>query len=303
VALTFDDGPSPTATTRLVATLTGLHVPATFFMVGERVAAAPATARLVERSGLLIGHHSYRHQDLRALSQEEIEATIAATDRELRNAGVHPTDLMRPPYGAVDPHVLAAIRHAHDVPVLWDVDPRDWEGGDAAAIAARVLGQLRPGTDIVLLHDGVRNSPSSVAAVPGIVHEARRRGFCFVGLDEHGRPGFPTPAAALTVSPADRHVVEGDRLQLTVTLAGEAGRDTSLRLRFRGRTASLDDDIRVPPTLVRFPAGTISRQVTVPVRADEVAEGKERFEVRIADGVGLRPRRGKTTIVIQDHDG
>jgi peptidoglycan/xylan/chitin deacetylase (PgdA/CDA1 family) len=300
VALTFDDGPSPAVTPRLVATLQRLHVPATFFMVGERVAASPATARLVERSGFLVGNHSYRHQDLQVLTQDEIEATIRATDQELRSAGVHPTHLMRPPYGAEDAHVLAAIHAEHDVPVLWDVDPRDWESGDAAQIASRVLGQLHPGTDIVLQHDGVGNSPHSVAAVPRIVREARRRGYCFVGLDERGRPGFPSPAATLSAAPADRHVAEGDTLRLTVTMAGEAGRDTSLRLVFRGRTASLDDDIRKPPTVVRFPAGTLSREVDVPIRADDLVEGKERFEIRVSDGVGLRPQRGRTTIVIDD---
>jgi peptidoglycan-N-acetylglucosamine deacetylase len=213
---------------------------------------------------------------------------------------VHPTDLVRPPYGAVDPHVVAAIQAEHDVPVLWDVDPRDWESGDAAQIAARILGQLHRGDEIVLQHDGVRNSPSSVAAVPRIVQEARRRGFCFVGLDEHGRPGYPAPAARLTVSPADRHVKEGHTLHVTVTLAGEAGRDTSVRLLLRGRTASLTDDITRPATVVRFPAGTLSRQVDIPIRKDDLVEGKERFDVRISDGVGVRPGRGRTTIVIED---
>jgi hypothetical protein len=60
------------------------------------------------------------------------------------------------------------------------------------------------------------------------------------------------------------------------------------------------DDIEKPPTVVRFPAGTLSREVTIPIRKDGLEEGKERFEVRIADGVGLRPERGKTTIVIED---
>jgi peptidoglycan/xylan/chitin deacetylase (PgdA/CDA1 family) len=303
VALTFDDGPSPADTPRLVATLSRLHVPATFFMVGSRVDASPATARLVERSGFLIGNHSYLHEDMTQQSTEAIEETIARTAAALERAGVHPTDLVRPPYGAVDPHVLAAIHEEHDVPVLWDVDPRDWESGDAAQIASRILGQLHRGNDIVLQHDGVRNSPNSIAAVPRIVQGARRRGFCFVGLDEHGRPGFPEPAARFTVAPADRHVREGDTLRVTVTLAGEAGHDTALRLLLRGRGASLRDDIEKPPTMVRFPAGTLSQVVAIAIRKDDVAEGKERFEVRIADGVGLRPERGKTTIVIEDAGG
>jgi peptidoglycan/xylan/chitin deacetylase (PgdA/CDA1 family) len=302
VALTFDDGPSPTVTPRLLATLERLHVPATFFMVGERVAASPSTARLVERSGFLVGNHSYRHQDLTGLSTEEIEATIRSTAAALRDAGVQPTGLMRPPYGAVNARVYAAIRRTHLRPVLWNVDPRDWAGGTADQIAARVLGQLHRGDNIVLQHDGVRNSPSSVAAVPRIVSEARRRGYCFVGLDEDGRPGFPTARAALGVQPVDRHVAEGDRLHITVALDREVGRDTWVRIHLSGRTASVRRDLVRPAATVRIPAGRLNAEVVVRVRRDRLVEGTERFDVRLTDGVGLVPERGKITVVIDDAD-
>jgi peptidoglycan/xylan/chitin deacetylase (PgdA/CDA1 family) len=300
VALTFDDGPSSTDTPRLIAILTGLHVPATFFMVGERVAASPATARLVERSGFLIGNHSYRHEDLTALSSDEIAATIRSTAGALRDAGVRPTGLMRPPYGAVNARVYAAIRRTHLRPVLWDVDPRDWAGGTADQIAARTLGQLHRGDNIVLQHDGVRNSPSSVAAVPRIVREARRRGYCFVALDENGRPSFPTARAALGVEPTDRHVAEGDRLRITVALDREVGRDTWVRLRLLGRTASVRHDLVRSATTVRIPAGQLTAEAVVKVRRDQLVEGSERFDVRLTDGVGLVPERGKITVVIDD---
>lgn len=300
MALTFDDGPLPTVTPRLLATLKRLHVPATFFMVGERVAASPATARLVERSGFLIGNHSYRHQDLTTLSAAEIVATIRGTDRELDAAGVHPTALMRPPYGAVDPQVSAAIKAADKRAVLWNVDSRDWAGGSTDQIAASVLGQLRPGGNIVLQHDGVANSPSSVAAVPRIVAQARHRGYCFVGLDEVGRPGFPVARAELGVDPADRHVAEGDRLRLTVALDREVGRDTRIRLRLVGRTASVRQDLVRPAMTVRVPAGQLTAAVVVKVLRDRLVEGPERFDVRLGDGVGLLPDRGKTTVVIDD---
>jgi peptidoglycan/xylan/chitin deacetylase (PgdA/CDA1 family) len=303
VALTFDDGPAPTVTPRLLDLLGRLHVPATFFMVGERVAAAPATARLVERSGFLVANHSYRHEDMTHQTSEAIADSVRQTGAALTAAGVHPTRLVRPPYGAVDPHVLAAIRGTGSVPVLWDVDSRDWEGGDAGQIASRILAQLHPGDDVVLQHDGVGNSPSSVAAVPVVVREARRRGFCFVGLDERGRPGFPSPAVRLSATPTDRRVREGRTAHLTVTLAGEAGQDTSVRLVLRGRTASLRDDLTRPGLVVRIPAGELEATVDVPVVRDHVAEGTERFDVRLADGVGVRPARGKTTIVIEDADG
>jgi peptidoglycan/xylan/chitin deacetylase (PgdA/CDA1 family) len=303
IALTFDDGPSSTVTPRLVATLTRLHVPATFFMVGSRVAAAPAAARLVERSGFLIGNHSYLHQDMTRQTTGQVEGTIEQTAAALANAGVHPTDLVRPPYGAVDAHVLAAIHHEHDVAMLWTDDTRDWAGGSTGQITSTALAELHRGDNVVLQHDGVRNSPASVAAVPGIVAAARSRGYCFDGLDAHGHPGYPVPHASLTVDPADRHVAEGDTLHVTVALDGEAGHDTSVRLLLRGRTADLGTDLTEPARVVRFPAGTLQQTVDVPITADGVDEGPERFELRLADGSGAAPERGKTTIVIEDPTG
>jgi peptidoglycan/xylan/chitin deacetylase (PgdA/CDA1 family) len=295
VALTFDDGPSSSVTPRLVATLRRLHVPATFFMVGERVDASPATARLVERSGFLVANHTYRHEDLRGLSSDQIVATLRATDRALDDAGVHPTGLMRPPYGAVDAHVYAAIRKAHLTPVLWDVDPRDWEGGDAGQIADRILGQLHAGSDIVLQHDGVQNSPSSIAAVPRVVAGARGRGFCFVALDERGRPGFPVPRATIEGS---RKVVEGQELWLTVTLGGMAGRATSVRLSVEGGR----NDLGRYDSLVRVPAGALSATVRVAVRKDGLDERTERLRVALTAADGVRPEGPPLTVRVKDAD-
>jgi peptidoglycan/xylan/chitin deacetylase (PgdA/CDA1 family) len=303
VALTFDDGPAPSVTARLVETLQELAVPATFFMVGQRVAASPGTARLVETSGFLTANHSYRHEDMTRQSMAQIRATIRDTDKAFRGAGVHPTNLMRPPYGAVDPHVYAAIRTTHEVAVLWDVDPRDWAGGSGAQIAARVLGQLHPhGRNIVLMHDGVANSPHSVDAVPRIVSEARRRGYCFVALDERGQPGFPTPAARLTVSPGDRHVREGGQLRLTVSLSQPAGRATSVRLKLKGRTASLTQDVTRPEPLLRIPAGALSAVVSVPVLRDDLDEPTERFRVRLVRPDGVRLEGRPVNVVVEDDD-
>ena len=98
-------------------------------------------------------------------------------------------------------------------------------------------------------------------------------------------------------------MVEGDTLHLTIALSGEAGRDTSLRLLLRGRGASLGEDLTRPRSTVRFPAGMLEMKVDIPITADDLAEGRERFEVRIADGEGIRPERGKSTIVIENRDG
>ncbi|HWJ08263.1 MAG TPA: polysaccharide deacetylase family protein [Nocardioides sp.] len=188
IALTFDDGPVPGTTPRLVRVLRAARVPATFFMVGTRVRQHPELARAVERAGFLVANHSWAHEQLTARSGAQVRHSIAATDRELRRAGVRPSGLMRPPYGAMDRRVRRDVVRAGYVPVLWTIDSRDWASGSADQIASRILRGLRRGPNIVLQHDGVDRSPISVAAVAEVVRVARQRGFCFTGLDQRGRP-------------------------------------------------------------------------------------------------------------------
>lgn len=194
IALTFDDGPSPTQTPRLVKILREKRVPATFFMVGQRVRSAPAVARLVQDSGFGIANHTWAHPLLTRVSDRAVRDQLRATAKEMRRHGLRPGPLMRPPYGGMDARVRRDILGTRMVPVLWSVDSRDWAGGSPRQIADRILSQLRPnGQNVVLQHDGVSNSPNSISAVPLVVTEARRRGYCFTALDDRGRKVFPVP--------------------------------------------------------------------------------------------------------------
>lgn len=194
VALTFDDGPSPTQTPRLVRILREKRVPATFFMVGQRVRSAPGVARLVQRSGFGIANHTWAHPLLTSVSDRTVRKQLTATRNEMRRHGLRPGPLMRPPYGGIDARVRRGIDGTRLVPVLWSVDSLDWAGGNARQIADRILAGLRPhGQNVVLQHDGVDNSAASIDAVPLVVTEARRRGYCFTALDSRGRKVYPVP--------------------------------------------------------------------------------------------------------------
>jgi peptidoglycan-N-acetylglucosamine deacetylase len=182
VALTFDDGPWPGATDRILAILRRLHVAATFFMVGHQVDAYPGIVRRVAASGLEIGNHSFDHPEgFAALSDERINSEMADTNTLLANLGVTPT-AFRPPGGSYDDGVVATARAQGMRTVLWDVDPRDWVSGVAPKlIVSNVLHKVRPGS-IVLLHDGGGDAQHTIKALPDIIERLRARGYDFVTI-------------------------------------------------------------------------------------------------------------------------
>lgn len=304
VALTFDDGPASNVTGRLLDVLSGSHVPATFFMVGERVAASPSLALAAYKRGFVIGNHTWAHESLPSLSDDGIRSTLRRTDAALRRAGVHPSTLVRPPYGEVSDRVVSVIRGMGLTPVLWDVDPRNWESGDAGDITARVLSALRPhGHNVVLLHDGVTRSTITLAAVPGIISGARARGYCFAELGPSGDPVPPVPE--LRVS--DAHAKEADpgtgtRLVFTLTLDRPTSRAVSVRVHATSGSAEADTDFRPVAGRVELPSGTTERQVTVWVRGDAVDETKERLRLLLDEphDLAIKDHRAMGTIFDDD---
>ena len=290
VALTFDDGPSPKATARLVRILTARHVPATFFMMGSHVRTDPADARLVARNGFAVGNHTWSHPVLTRLSDAAVRHELVSTTSEQRRKGIRPSGLMRPPYGVINSRVRRIVLQQKLVPVLWTIDSRDWAGGTPRQIAARVLGALRKHrTNIVLQHDGVRRSPISVSAVPGIIDGARRRGFCFAALDRAGRPTPPVPLLRVSVA-AGR---EAGRVpaRLALTLSQPTSRPVSVRVStVAGSARPRQDFVPVARTVV-FPVGSTRATVLVPVINDSLFERTERFVVRFGAARGLRPVR------------
>ncbi|WP_181410933.1 polysaccharide deacetylase family protein [Nocardioides humi] len=297
VALTFDDGPARGTTHRLLQILQKKRVPATFFMVGQRVAADPRAAREVERAGFLTANHSWDHRDMRTQSYREVRQSLRATRRAMKRAGLHPTDLMRPPYGALAPPARRAIRDAGYVPVMWSADSLDWKSGDADQIARRILGGLRPGKrNIVLQHDGVNRSPISVAAVSQVIRVAKRRGYCFTALDERGRPGFPTP----TVTATAKDGTEGGEAVVTLRLDKPAGRDTAVVVEALSGTATVGADLPPLHLRVEIPAGRLKAKVRIPITADAVAEPTEHFTLRLRHPEGLRIVQETTQVAVLD---
>ncbi|MBI3752211.1 MAG: polysaccharide deacetylase family protein [Chloroflexi bacterium] len=182
VALTFDDGWSPAAGRLIVDTLLREHVAATFFVNARYVHWDPALWRTIGASGFAVGNHTYDHRDLTTMSATAIAADLAKDADVFRQlTGYAMAPIVRPPYGAHNRRVDAAIRAAgYSTEILWDVVAGDTSASrsDAALIASAIQG--RAGS-IVLMHMGPSSTPRILAAV---IASYRARGFRFVTIPE-----------------------------------------------------------------------------------------------------------------------
>ncbi|MFB6893065.1 polysaccharide deacetylase family protein [Kitasatospora sp. NPDC056327] len=181
VHLTFDDGPSPRYTPQVLALLAQYGVRATFFEIGQNVAAHPDVTRRVAAQGHSVQNHSWSHPDLRKLSKSAFQYQVTATDARIRaQTGVTPTCL-RPPYGGVNGAVRSGAAGLGKSIQLWSVDPQDWARPGRAAIERRVLDAVRPGS-VVLFHDGGGDRSQTVAALPAVLRTLKARGYSFALL-------------------------------------------------------------------------------------------------------------------------
>lgn len=187
VSLTFDDGPSPTLTPRLLKILKKYNVPATFFEVGYNVKAHPATSRLVLKYGHTIGNHSWNHPDLAGMSMRSAKSQISRTDKVIYKATKTKPKYIRPPYGSI---THAEIKAFNRPIIQWNVDSLDWSYLNAARTANHVVATTH-GRSIILMHD---IHATSVAAVPSIIKRLRAKGYVFVSLDKQFngnlKPGY-----------------------------------------------------------------------------------------------------------------
>jgi peptidoglycan/xylan/chitin deacetylase (PgdA/CDA1 family) len=152
VALTFDDGPTP-YTDRLLDILTANKAKATFFEIGNKVAANPAGAKRVVDAGMEVGNHTWEHPNMTTLPPPDVPGQLTrANDAIAAATGVTPK-LWRPPGGLTNEAVNEQAAKVGLAAILWDVIPYDWiNDSNTAASRYLLLTQIKPGS-VVLLHD------------------------------------------------------------------------------------------------------------------------------------------------------
>jgi chitin deacetylase len=178
-ALTFDDGPWPVYTRRILRVLAENDVKATFFMVGDVVRHHAELAREVRDAGHAIGNHSWNHPS----RPRNPVGQVRDTDTEIEKVlGLRPT-LFRPPYGIVKNGMAAQAMREGDAVIIWSADSSDWRHRSSSQIASTIIRQASPG-GIALMHDGGGNRAATAAALPTIISTLRERGYRFVTVPE-----------------------------------------------------------------------------------------------------------------------
>jgi peptidoglycan/xylan/chitin deacetylase (PgdA/CDA1 family) len=181
VAMTFDDGPHPQNTPRLLDILRARNIKATFYVIGRSVELYPQIVRRTVAEGHEIGNHSHTHRLLTKLSDSEISLDLSrCKDAIARAAGVQPRT-MRPPYGGLFQRQREMVHNEFGYPtILWSVDPLDWKRPGPSVVTSRILQGTTSGS-IILSHD--LHAPT-VDAMPATLDGLLRRGFTFVTVSQ-----------------------------------------------------------------------------------------------------------------------
>jgi peptidoglycan/xylan/chitin deacetylase (PgdA/CDA1 family) len=187
IALTFDDGPSP-YTSRLLQILKDNNAKATFFEIGNKVAANPAGAKSVVDAGMELGNHTWEHPNMTAIPPEDIPAQFSKASDAIEAATGQRPKLVRTAGGLINDQVLAEAKKQGLADINWDVIPFDW-ANDANTQATRfmLMSQIKPNS-VVLFHD---TYSSTVDLVYQFLPVLRTNGYHMVTVSQMLGPRTP----------------------------------------------------------------------------------------------------------------
>lgn len=177
IALTFDDGPNPASTVRLLDGLKERNVKATFFLIGSCAEENPEIVKRMYEEGHLIGNHTYHHVKLSGLTKEKAGEEILAVDRLVREITGNGTEFVRPPFGEWREDLELELEV---MPVMWTIDPLDWTTENTDEIVDRVVTKAEENA-IILLHDCYESSVDAALRIVDILHA---QNYEFVTVDQ-----------------------------------------------------------------------------------------------------------------------
>lgn len=183
IHLTFDDGPHPETTPRILEALAAQACPATFFVVGQRAEQHPETVRAVLKGGHGLGIHGWTHHALMWRGYAQTAGEIRRAAETLESLTGRFPRWFRPPYGLFDLSVLRAASELRLRVVLWSVAAGDWKPLEPGELVRRVCRATKKG-DIIVLHDAGRGATQVARALPDLIAALRARGLEFAALDD-----------------------------------------------------------------------------------------------------------------------
>ena len=177
IALTFDDGPNKDTTEQLLNGLKERNARVTFFVLGSRVEQFPDIVKRAYNEGHTIGSHTYNHQNLVRLTNEEIQNEIINSNQLIESITENPVRVIRPPYGNVNSSILEQTDMSF---IFWNVDTEDWKNKNADITYQNIINNAEDG-QIILLHDIYQ---ISVDAALKAIDDLEKQGYAFVSLEE-----------------------------------------------------------------------------------------------------------------------
>lgn len=179
VYLTFDDGPDPEQTPKVLDVLKAHRAKAVFFCIGEKVEAHPEIVRRILAEGHAVGNHSHTHTSrFPLLRRQAMLADVEACSAALEKVSDRKVTLFRPPFGVTNPTVAAVVRRLGLRPVGWTIRTYDTRNSDPDTVLKHIEGKLKPGA-IILLHDRL---PGSDRLLHEILTYLKTTGYTFNSL-------------------------------------------------------------------------------------------------------------------------
>lgn len=181
IALTFDDGPDPEMTPKVLAVLAEHQVKATFFLIGHKVEQYPDLAKQIAAAGHVVADHSYSHSNTIAIfPTAKLTADIKQGADIIEQATGKRPMWFRPPFGVTNPRYAKALKTLGMTSIGWSVRSMDTTKPDANILLRRITDSLKPGS-IVLLHD---TQQVTLQILPQLIQQVQKRGMEIVGLPE-----------------------------------------------------------------------------------------------------------------------
>jgi peptidoglycan-N-acetylglucosamine deacetylase len=182
IHLTFDDGPHPRATSKVLDVLNKFGVKSTFFLLGEQAIRFPQLARDIAAGGHAIGNHAYHHANLAFKQRQFVYREIAAANEAITEASGVTPKLFRPPFGYFGPWTLTIVQSLGMHLVHWSNDSRDFKIDWNEKTLSALVRRIDKGS-IILLHDNDATSGKVATFLPAFIAGLRDRGFSFSSLD------------------------------------------------------------------------------------------------------------------------